>query len=441
MLMKSADTDKKIIILGAGIGGLYAAGALGRLGCRVIVYEKRERRELGYPWHDAIDKDTFKKSDIDLPKNFVLQKQILNFYSPSGDGYIRQGTRAGKNFDIDRKKLIEHLITTAENFAEIRFGKSADKLIIENDAVTGVIADGKEERCDLVIDSSGLFGKYRFQLPRKYHTDDLLLPHDYLAVYRAYLKKSEFSFAPSNVYLMPDGYSVLWCKDAPDAHFSDVLISNFESLTDMQIQSAIDYLRTRNPYLTDRRLFEVEDAIPVRYPLGTIVADGYALIGNSAFMTKPTSGSGIENTLKAAVILADVIKDAKDFTARTLWKYATRVNSAFGANCYMSYIARAKFQKLDRNDLIWLFSSGVLNEDLLALVRMDIKNTPDFKIESVVTSIQLARTHTEFLKQIEDIIKLCIRGNLLARRMPRVYSQTAIDKWKAEYDAFARDAL
>ena len=441
MLMKTTDRKKKIIILGAGIGGLYVAGSLGNLGYSIVVYEKKLRNELGYPWHDSIDKDTFKNVKIDVPKHFVLQKQVLSFFGPSGDGYISQGTRAAKNFDIDRKKLTEHLIIRAERCAELHFGTKADSLIIENDAVVGVNVNGNPEYCDLVIDSSGLFSKYRFQLPEKFMMGDTLQSEDYLMAYRAFYKKDSFSFAPSNVYLMPSGFSVLWCKDAPDAHLTDILISNFESLSPSQIESAIKYLRERNPHITNDCVFSMQDAIPVRYPLATIVADGYALIGNSAFMAKPTSGSGIENTLNAAVILADVIKNADDFTVGSLWKYAVKVNNKFGASSYMSYIARHNFQNLNRDDLIWLFTSGVLNEHLLALVRFDIKNTPDFKIESVLNSLQLARSKTEFLHKIEDIIRLCIKGRLLARRMPRTYNETAIAKWKADYDEFAKQQI
>lgn len=439
--MKTTDKKKKIIILGAGIGGLYVAGALGNLGYSIVVYEKKLRSELGYPWHDSINKDTFKKAKIEVPKHFVLQKQVLSFFGPSGDGYISQGTSAAKNFDVDRKKLIEHLIIKAEQCAELHFGMTADSLIIENDTAVGVCVNGKPEYCDLVIDSSGLFSKYRFQLPEKFLMGDKLESEDYLMAYRAFYKKDNFSFAPSNVYLMPSGFSVLWCKDTPDAYLADILVSNFESLSPSQIESAIAYLRERNPHVTDKCVFSVQDAIPVRYPLATIVADGYALIGNSAFMTKPTSGSGIENTLRAAVILTDVIKNADDFTAVSLWKYAVKVNGAFGVTCYMSFIARHNFQNLNRDDLIWLFTSGVLNEHLLNLVRFDIKNMSDFQIESVVSSLQLARSKSEFMRKIEEIVKLCIKGRLLARRMPRSYNEAAVAKWKADYDAFAKQQI
>lgn len=435
------DKQKKIIILGAGIGGLYVAKSLGNLGYSIVIYEKKQRNELGYPWHDAIDKDTFKKSEIDIPQHFYLQKQILNFYSPSGDGYISQASRASKNFDIDRKKLIDHLISLAENCAELHFGVKADDLIIENDKVIGVHINGVPQYCDLVIDSTGIFSKYRFQLPKKFLMDDVLQHDDYLMVHRGNYKKTNCAAAPSNVYLIPDGFSVLWCKDAPDAHYSDVLISNYESLSQEQVETALKYIRQRNPYITSECSNFTTDAIPVRYPLATIVANGYALIGNSAFMTKPTSGSGIENALNAGVILSDIIKRSPDFSVESLWKYAVKVNSAFGANCYMAYVARSRFQRLNRDDLIWLFTSDILNEHFLALVRRDMKNVSDFKIESILTTLQLARTRPEFIRKIEDILVLCMHAWLTAKRIPRIYNETNIAKWKSEYDNFARNVF
>lgn len=436
--MKTTDERKKIIILGAGIGGLYVAGKLGKLGFSVTVYEKKQREELGYPWSDSVDKDTFRKAAIALPKDAYTNKQVLKFYSPSGYGHISQAQRASKNFDVDRKKLIEYLICNAENHCDIRFGTEADALTLDGDSVTGVTVNGQTEYCDLVIDSAGIFSKYRLQLPHKFFMNDALQPHDYLIAYRGFYKKTNDLPAPSNVYLMPDGFSVLWCKDAEDTSLSDVFISNFTSLDSAQIDAAFEYIRERNPHITRNCTTYAQDAIPVRYPFATIVANGYALIGNAAFMTKPTSGSGIENTLAAAVILTDVIKKASDFSAASLWQYAVKVNNAFGANCYMAYIARSRFQVLNREDLIWLFDSGILNESLLAIARFDIRSQDDFQLKNIVDSLSLARSKPEFIKQIGIILRKCLKAKILASRMPHIYDETAIKAWKTEYDTFAR---
>lgn len=434
--MRTAETQKRIIILGAGIGGLYIAGRL--QGFSIDIYEKKQRNELGYPWADSVDKDTFKKAKITLPEDAYTSKQVLKFYSPSGYGYISQAQKASKNLDVDRKKLIEYLLTLAEQNSDIHFGVEADSLIVENDKVIGVTIDGKAEYCDLVIDSSGIFSKYRFQVPGKFQMGDELCPHDYLMAYRGFYRKTDNTPASSNVYLMPDGFSVLWCKDADDPAISDIFVSNFTSLTNEQIESACDYMQEFNPHVTKDCLHFATDAIPVRYPLSTIVADGYAIVGNAAFMTKPTSGSGIENTLVAAAILADVIKKATSFTAAALWQYAVKVNNAFGANCYMSYIARSRFQVLDREDLIWLFDSGILNESLLAIARFDVRHQEDFQFRNVLDSLSLAKSRPAFIKKIIAILRKCVRGKIIASRMPRSYDEATIAKWKAEYDRYAR---
>ena len=52
-------------------------------------------------------------------------------------------------------------------------------------------------------------------------------------------------------------------------------------------------------------------SIPVRQPLAVMIADGYAAIGDSAFMAIPINGSGIGCSMRAGKMLADaVIADA-----------------------------------------------------------------------------------------------------------------------------------
>jgi len=435
--MRTTSQQKKIIVLGAGIGGLFSAYLLGKHGFDVEVIEKRKKDSLGYFWKDAVNRHTFERVKLDVPDSIISKKQILNFYSPSGEGFIPQSFRASENFDVDRRGLIEFLLKLAESVCTLRFETPADELILENGNVVGVKIDGKQQFCDLVIDSSGIFSPFRMQLA-DYNMADPLLSSDYLMAHRGFYKKLSPEPAESKVYLMPEDFSVLWSKDTADTSFSDILITDFATLDKVQIEKALEYLISFNPYLTNECVVEESDAIPVRYPLATISGDGYAIIGNAAFMTKPTSGSGIENSLVAAKILANVVKRADNFSASSLWRYAVRVNAEFGANNYMSYIARSRFQVLDRNDLIWVFDSGILNESLLALVRFDMKFIDNFKMENVINSLHLATSKREFLSQIGDILKQCVRARRLARKMPLIYDKNTVAKWKAEYDKFAR---
>ena len=62
----------KIIVLGAGHGGLVSAIKLAKNGHDVTVYEKKDRSELGYDWYDNLDKDIFKIIDLELPPVFSL---------------------------------------------------------------------------------------------------------------------------------------------------------------------------------------------------------------------------------------------------------------------------------------------------------------------------------------------------------------------------------
>ncbi|MBR6940121.1 MAG: NAD(P)-binding protein, partial [Clostridia bacterium] len=50
---------RKIIVAGAGHGGLVAACRLAEAGYDVTVVEKKERNETGHDWHDCIWKPAF----------------------------------------------------------------------------------------------------------------------------------------------------------------------------------------------------------------------------------------------------------------------------------------------------------------------------------------------------------------------------------------------
>ena len=102
---------RKIIVIGAGVGGLYAAKPLSEMGYQVTVIEARAREDLGYPWYDSVAPTTFKDVGLDVPSDSVIPKQVLNYYAPSGEGKIKQPDRAGKSLDVHREKLVRYLLS------------------------------------------------------------------------------------------------------------------------------------------------------------------------------------------------------------------------------------------------------------------------------------------------------------------------------------------
>ena len=74
----------KIIVIGAGIGGLISATELGKAGHEVSIYEKSREGEVSYDWHDDAAPAIFRELDIPLPdKKYYHEKPDWSFYRPA----------------------------------------------------------------------------------------------------------------------------------------------------------------------------------------------------------------------------------------------------------------------------------------------------------------------------------------------------------------------
>ena len=75
----------KVIVAGAGHGGLVAASKLAKFGYDVSVYEKKQREELGHDWEDRFTFDLLLKiiEKDELPKDVWRYRGDCVFVSPS----------------------------------------------------------------------------------------------------------------------------------------------------------------------------------------------------------------------------------------------------------------------------------------------------------------------------------------------------------------------
>ncbi|MDD7354838.1 MAG: NAD(P)-binding protein, partial [Oscillospiraceae bacterium] len=103
----------KILVAGAGHGGLSCAANLAKSGFDVTVLEKQKRENLGYDWDDVffidcLDKAGFPKMN---EKNYH-HSYPLHCTSPNKKDWILQDF-SGHDLDcsVDRKYLLRYMIS------------------------------------------------------------------------------------------------------------------------------------------------------------------------------------------------------------------------------------------------------------------------------------------------------------------------------------------
>ena len=108
---------KKILVAGAGHGGLSAAINLAKAGYDVTVYEKQKREEMGYDWEDAIELSAFDFAEIERPdESIYIKSHHMAYMSPNGQHVLHMpyDKGIGRRVHMERKGLIKHMLCEAE---------------------------------------------------------------------------------------------------------------------------------------------------------------------------------------------------------------------------------------------------------------------------------------------------------------------------------------
>lgn len=418
----------KIIIVGCGIGGLTFI--LKHQGDNEItVYEAKDRESLGFPWRDTIKLSSFTDNGLDIP-HFALEKK-KRFYTtyPDAKGKIVQRksietTRA----EIDRKDFIEYLIKLCEHKAKFVFGCQVKSIRFEDEIAKGIILqDGTEINADLIIDASGGFSNLRSSLPineRDFQPNSLQTMH----YYRAYFLSNQSVPVPEYdcVYLKALGdNAIAWVRTASNDQI-DVFIGRIGGLDEKFINKTINYLSERNPRLTLNSVFVRTGKLALRYPLSHIVFNNVALIGDSAYMSVPMTGSGMDNAIFAGTLLADVINDINDdnYSIAKLWKYQSKYFRELGANMYVADIMLKYGMNLEDQDVNWFFDEML---DASTSIK-DLKR----KLRGVIERKELTKSGLSLLRRI-------ILAKGLATLIPIVYEENLANSWAERYDAIINE--
>lgn len=362
---------RKILVAGAGHSGLVAAAELAQNGFDVLVIEKEKKENLGHDWEDRFDFGLLSritgKSIEEFPEGSWRFRGNCAFLSPSKrkkiEIFYNENTRQKVMW---RKPLIRMLIENAERRgAKFLFETEIAAPLCEGAAVKGVkTADGNEFYADIVIDSAGVFSPVKMNLPGETHIDKEIRRGDLFYGWRAYFNKTDRPElkTPFEVYLYHEREQGLsWC--CTNENTVDILIGRIDKFGEDKIKEQLDIFRHDHPW-TGEEIINGGNygVIPVRRPLTLMVADGYAAAGDSAFMTMPMNGMGIDLSLNAGLILADVLKtnSEKEFTAAVLWEYNRRFLIEQGAFASKNEGLKNALLSLPYEGVDFLFENNVI---------------------------------------------------------------------------------
>ena len=299
--------SKKIIVAGAGHGGVIAAAKLAKEGFDVTVYEKKKRENIGHDWEDRFDFQTVLDAveKDEMPDGAWKYRGNTVFVSPSKRTEVKIDFAPDKRQKVMwRKPLINIIIDYAESSGvKFAFENEIISPIIKGNAVVGICTANGEVSADFVIDAAGVFSPVRKNLPDSFSIEKMPKRGDVFYGYRAYFDKAKDVNPeyPFEVYLYHEREQGLsWFMTGDD--YVDVLIGRIDPLTDEKINEQTRLFRKNHDWLGENIVSGgVRGVIPVRRSLSKMVANGYAAVGDSAFMTTPMNGMGIELSVKAGL--------------------------------------------------------------------------------------------------------------------------------------------
>ena len=365
-----------IIIAGAGHGGIVAAARLAQGGHDVTVYEQRQKEELGYDWQDRFTFSLLAEelciNQDELPPEIWEYRGDCAFVSPAKrKNVVIRYTDEDRQKIMWRKPLIRMLIDRAESCgARFVFGETVLGPEISGKRVTGIRTQHGVFSADLVIDACGVFSPLRSRLPKYFQIENRPQDGDVFYAYRAYFKKTAdvTPEIPFEVYLRHNGEKGLsWFYTSEND--VDILIGRTQPLTDEQLEETVSVFRLEHPWFGDEIAHGgVRGVIPVRRPLTLMVADGYAAVGDSAFMTTPMNGMGIDLSLEAGRLLADTVlhADTDCYTAEVLWEYNRDFHILFGADTAKNEGLKNALLALPAHGVDFLFEKAVIQSAALS---------------------------------------------------------------------------
>ncbi len=431
----------RIVIIGANQGALVAGELLGKQGYEVLIYEKSKKDAVSYPWHDNMTPSTFERIGFPLPPESVAVKKEADwtFYPPDKKtNFAMKVPEERRDLKVQRKPLNDWLYERTKNYAKINYETEVSCVIYEDNKVLGVeLSDGTRVFADLVIDCGGANSSVREKLPEALGIETHLDPHCTFQVRRVFFERDCSATAPEkshNLYMRHLGEKgITWCADYPDDNIVDVLVGRIDELTDETYNRALDDMKATYPIISNEIVGGGElVVIPLRHAASLMVANGYVILGDSAFMTIPLMGSGMASSMLGAKILSEILDGKDDFSKENLYRYQAQYMKEIGGKNSGIDVLKNWMIDIEADKLSFLMNKQIIGEKEFSAAGSG--NGVQLSFTDILQKLIAGIAHLPMLFNLIGATTKMKKQMAIGKEIPDEWNEEAFSEWQKEYE-------
>ena len=416
--MKVTQYDYDVIVAGGGLSGLATATAIGfysKQNARILVLDRNRPTEPGKKSINGwICGDAASKRSIDFLSDRIgikygkpeLEHPVegVRVFSPDHEKKI---LFEGPGFILNRKILAQRQVKDGKKFGvEVEFNMTCDRLYAEGDYIRGVIGRRLDDKsvykktAKMVVDAAGITTRLRPTLPigtkieKEGNRDDIESAGRYIYHFDPDEEDptwfdEKYAIIHLDQYLAPGGYCWTFPKGKNKANIGLGLQKKALDKRNQKygkkdsLQNLIDEYVTNNKVINNPKQSS-DDAdqgnakgnwpVSVRRHNDCLVANGYAIVGDAAWMARPIDAGGISPSIYASVILGKVVANAlegNDVSETSLWQYNVDYMRQYGYQMASFEVLRKYLQTLTNKQISYGMKHYLSEEDIRHITNRD----------------------------------------------------------------------